>query len=222
MYDGLEDGRVRTGATVFATGDQTSVRRTVERTKAALVRRFQFGLFAQGYVLIANQLVAAELGIVYWAAAGHLYSSSDVGRAASALSLIMLISLIAELGVKGMFVRYIPALGRERRAFILASYLAIVVLASVLSRLAVEFDVDRFFNDVCDGDGCSWFVWAAIVVTIFYVQDGVLIAQRRSWLVLTQSATFNATKLVLIVILGHFAVQNAILVSWFAPIPSSS
>lgn len=219
MYDGVEGGRLGSGPTVFAPSEQMSVRRAFERTKAALVRRFQFGLFAQGYVLIANQLVAAGLGIVYWAAAGHLYSSSDVGRAASALSLIMLISLIAELGVKGMFVRYIPALGRERRAFILASYLAIVVVATVLARLAVEFDVDRFFNDVCDGDGCKWFAWAAIVVTIFYVQDGVLIAQRRSWLVLTQSATFNATKLVLIVILGYFAVHNAILVSWFAPIP---
>ena len=192
----------------------------LRRAKAAVSRRLQFSLFAQGYILIANQVAAAGLGMIYWAVAGRLYSSAEVGRAASALSLIMLISLVAEFGAKGMFVRYVPALGRERRAFVLVCYLLIASAAGLIAYAVQLFNLDRAFGNISDSTGCSWFVGASIAISIFYVQDGVLIAMRRSWLVLAQNVSFNVSKLLIIILLGYYAVQNAILISWFTPIPA--
>ena len=176
------------------------------------------GLFSQGYVLVANQLLSAGLGLVYWAVAARLLVPDDIGLASSTISGIILLSMVSELGIKAALTRYTAQVGRSFRGFVIVCY-ALNILAGVIVWAALM--QSGLIDYVIPGEsGNELAVLAAIICsTLFYVQDGVLLARRKIWLVLIEGALYNLIKLGLLVALALLGSGDPIVLSWFAPMP---
>ncbi|CAM5212247.1 hypothetical protein BTHI11S_02796 [Bosea thiooxidans] len=175
-------------------------------------------LFSHGYVLVANQILSSGLGLLYWAIAARLLLPAEIGLASSTISGIVLLGMVAELGITVALTRYTAQVGRSFRRFVATCY-ALNIGAGILvwSVLTATGLIDFMIPEL---NGNHLLVLAAIICsTLFYVQDGVLAARRRTWLILVENLAYNLAKLALLIALARMGVGHAVVLSWFAPLP---
>jgi O-antigen/teichoic acid export membrane protein len=175
-------------------------------------------LYSNAYMLILNQFAAAALGIVYWMLAARLYGAQIVGHNVALFSSVMLLTAVAELGLRAGVTRYVPRAGARTPRLILSTY-GIIALTSALAA-SVFFGGGRFlFPDA------SWaslapiqvigLTAATIVWSIFDLSDNVLTGMRETrWLVLKNTA-FNTTKMLLLIVGVQLFHDYGIIGSWF-------
>lgn len=175
-------------------------------------------LFAQGYVLVANQLLSAALGLVYWAVAARLFAPPEIGLASSTISGIMLLGMVSELGIKAALTRYTAQVGASFRGFVIACYsLNVLAGVAVWAVLSISGLITYMIPHI--GENRLPLLAAIVISTLFYVQDGVLAAWRKTWIVLIEGLLYNLVKLVLLLALARFGANDPIVLSWFAPMP---
>src|SRR5581483_6130404 len=88
--------------------------------------------------LIATQLVTSVLGAAYWWYAARHFSPTAVGVAGAAVSAMLLLGSIANLGLGTLMMGELPRMKADRTAFILAC-LAATTLAGTLLGLGASF-----------------------------------------------------------------------------------
>ena len=179
-------------------------------------------LYANAYALIANQVVSAGLGVVYWGLAAHLFSADAVGQNSALISTMVFLSALAELSLKAAMGRFVPRAGRHVARLILSAY-AINTLAALLVTLGFFAlgDHFRFTIKLLEDTRILPFIliFVPLFYTIFYVQDGVLIGLRESKWVLYENTIYNVLKIFLLVFAFFFftGYQFDIAASWFLP-----
>lgn len=178
-------------------------------------------MYANAYALVANQVQSAALGLVYWSLASHLYGLSAYGTSSATISIVLLISAMAQLGLGPGMTRFMPRAGEQTRRLILLGYATVVVTAAVLGVVFVAlgpvFGIQHLL-------GRGWFDWiwvpmAAAFWSVFQLQDKVLIGLMQAKWVLIENTIFNVMKLALLVALVRVVGQHGIVSSWFLPAP---
>ena len=178
-------------------------------------------MYANAYALVANQVLSAALGLLYWTLAAHLYGTETVGVSSAAISALVLISGIAQLGLGGGMARFLPRAGPRTRRIIVLTY-GVVIASSVL--LSIAFIA---LNGVLGlhgllGTGTQLWVWtisAAVLWSIFRLQDQVLIGLRQAKWVLIENTIYNVAKILFLVAGASVLARAGIVGSWFLPTP---
>jgi O-antigen/teichoic acid export membrane protein len=178
-------------------------------------------MYANANALLANQILSAGIGFVYWVIAARLYDEATVGASNAVISTLLLISGVAQLGFGGGMTRFLPRAGKQTRRLILVSYAAVVATSVVLSLGFVAFGGALGLRGVL-GEGplvAVWAVAAAVLWSIFRLQDQVLIGLRQAKWVLIENTLYNVMKLVLLVVGVHLMGRAGLVGSWFLPTP---
>ena len=186
-----------------------------------LLRISRTPLYANANALVANQVVSAGLGFVYWGFAARLYGADTVGASSAVISTLLLISGIAQLGFGGGMTRFLPRAGMRTRHLIVVAYGAVIVTSVLLSLAFVAFGGALGLRDTL-GAGplvAVWAVSAAVLWSIFRLQDAVLIGLRQAKWVLIENTIFNVAKIVVLVVGVKVLANAGVVGSWFLPTP---
>ena len=174
-------------------------------------------LLRNGHVLTLGSLVTSALGAGYWALASRWYGDADVGRSYAAVSAMMLLAGVGQLGLANVLVRFLPATGAAaRRGLVRAAYgaasgaTACAALAFVLA--APAFVAGLSFLRRPDTAVC--FVLATTAYALFALQDGALTGARRPTLVVGKNSAFAFGKLLCVAALASALPTLGILMSW--------
>jgi len=186
-----------------------------------LKRIIQTPLYANAYALVANQAISAVLGLLYWMLAARLYGVDTVGASSLAISMLLLVSGIAQLGLGDGMKRFLPRAGLQTRRLIVLSYGAVIAASVLLSVSAVALRGVLNLSDVL-GRGsflAAWMVLAAVLWAIFVLQDAVLVGLRQAKWVLIENTLYNIMKIAFLVLGARYLAKAGIVGSWFLPAP---
>jgi O-antigen/teichoic acid export membrane protein len=154
------------------------------------------------FALMLGSAVASVLGLLFWALAARLYPAPAVGMATALIAAMMFLAKVGTLGLRNVFVRFLPVSGGHAANLIVRSYLVCIAAAALI---AVIFVLGRSIwaaeLTLLDGSiltsGC--FVLATVVWLVFILQDQVLIGLHRAFWVLIAKTTYSVLKIVLLV-----------------------
>jgi len=186
-----------------------------------LLRLARTPLYANANALVANQIVSAGLGFLYWILAARVYSTATYGASSAVISTLLLISGIAQVGLGGGMTRFLPRAGHRARRLILIAYAVVIAASAVLSVAFVAFGGALGLRSVL-GNGpfvALWVISASVAWSIFRLQDAVLIGLRQAKWVLIENTIYNVTKLVVVVAGAGLLADKGIVGSWFLPTP---
>jgi O-antigen/teichoic acid export membrane protein len=173
-------------------------------------------LLRNGHVLTVGSLVTSAFGAGYWALATRWYGDATVGRGYAAVSALMLLSGLGQLGLGNVLVRFLPRAGHDRRALIRAAYAAacgatLVAVVGFLALIPVCAPSLGFLRH--PAAGCC-FVATTVAYALFALQDGALTGLRRPGLVVGKNSGFAVAKIVLVAALAGLMPTLGILMSW--------
>lgn len=173
------------------------------------------------YALLANQILSAGLGLLYWIFAARLYGAVVVGESSAAISVLLLIAGVAELGLNGGMVRFLPRTGARTRRIILYAYAASVASAVVLSIAFLALGRSIGLGGVLGFGSLTalWVILAAVLRTLFRLQDAVLAGLKQAKWVLIENAIYNVAKILILAVGVTYLGNAGIVGSWFIPLP---
>ena len=99
----------------------------------AMLRRWEGGnplVLRNGIFLILNTGAGSVFGFLFWAVAARTATPREVGLGAAYISALTLLTLVTDLGLSSVLIRYAPGMGSERTIFV-NSALTFVVVATV-------------------------------------------------------------------------------------------
>src|SRR5512139_2726353 len=178
-------------------------------------------LFRNGYALIIGSAATSGLGLVYWVLAARFYSAEMVGLSSAALSAMLLLSGISQLGLNSALVRFVPLAGRNTSRLILYSYLVSALAAAVTSiifLLGLQVWAPALSFIGASRDWQVLFVLATIVWGIFALQDSALTGLRQAIWIPLENTTFAIIKIVLLIVLAGSFQAVGIFASWNIPV----
>lgn len=172
-----------------------------------------------GYVLTVSSLASSALGFVFWVIAAARFSAADVGLAAAAVAAIAVISGVGVLGLNSAFLRYVPRAADAWRGVVGRGYGASALATGVLAAGALII-ASRGHGSVTaaiDGRSAAVFLVAAVVWTIFSLQDFVLVAIRRPAVVLVENVAVALVRMPLLFLPLGWHGELLILLAWLLP-----
>ncbi|HMJ37321.1 MAG TPA: phosphotransferase [Baekduia sp.] len=188
-----------------------------ESTTRRLAEHVRTPVYREGYALVLSAGVAAILGFAYWIVAARTYSADVVGLNSAAISMMMLVSGVAQLNLIGALVRFVPGAGRSTWRLVGWSY-AISVVAATLVSVAFLAGVRKWAPSLAslssDHGFAFWFVAATTVWCIFNLQDAVLTGLRRAIWVPVDNVLFGVAKIGLLVAFATMLPRLGIFASW--------
>jgi O-antigen/teichoic acid export membrane protein len=173
-------------------------------------------LLRNGHVLTVGSLVTSGLGAGYWALATRWYGDAAVGRTYAAVSAMMLLAGLGQLGLANVLVRFLPQAGDGSRGLVRAAYVA-ALAATVTAGVAFTALIPvlapglGFLHTPLVG-GC--FVVTTAAYALFALQDGALTGLRRPGLVVGKNSLFALAKIVLVAAFAAALPTIGILLSW--------
>jgi O-antigen/teichoic acid export membrane protein len=178
-------------------------------------------LYRTAYSLMANTMLTAVLGLVFWLAAARLFSSSVVGRDSALISAMMGISAICQLNLNNALTRFLPVTRRASARIVISAY-AVSALVSLVGAVAFVVLAPRwssqlrFLRDdhVLAAEFCVMLpAWA-----VFTLQDSALTALHRAPWVAIENTLFGIVKLAVLPVLIVFGVGHGLFVAWTGPV----
>jgi O-antigen/teichoic acid export membrane protein len=162
--------------------------------------------------------INAGLGLAFWVAAARLYPPESVGLGAGAVSAMQLVATVGWVGLQHTLMRYLPVAGHRRGvlmggAFAVAAVSALVTAALFLAGPATALGLGFLTSSL--GIAIA-FLAAAVIWVIFTLQDAVLVAIRRPFLVPIENTAFGTTKLIALIALAGTAAPWALFGAWAA------
>ena len=185
-----------------------------------LRRHTEDPLYRMGYLLIAGAGITSLLGFVFWILAARSYPARVVGANSAAISAMMFVSGVCQLGLPAVLVRYIPTAGGGTRKLVKGSLLLTAGLSLALGAAAALTSglwspSLRFLAR--DASWLADFVLATTAWTLFSLQDGVLTGLRVTHWVPVKNAIFAATKLALLFALTGLSPFAGPFLAWNVP-----
>ena len=190
------------------------------QTRRRLRGLYGESLLRTGHLLVANQVLNAGFGVLYWLLAARLYAPAVVAVNSAAISAMMLLAGAAQLNLMSALLRFVPTSGAAagrmiRRAYLVGGGLSGVVAVVFLFGLSL-WSPDDLSDLLQPGFSAVGFVLATMLWAIFVMQDNALVAVSRPGGVPAENTAFAVLKIVLIVALAAAAGQAGIWWSWSA------
>ncbi|MBM9469355.1 lipopolysaccharide biosynthesis protein [Nakamurella leprariae] len=165
--------------------------------------------------LAAASLINGVLGLVFWAAAAHSYTVSEVGRGSAAISTATMLAALANLSLGGMYERFLPVAGRRARPAIAASSALAFALALVLAAGFVLIGPsERILTTPLERWSFPLFVGA---LSAFALHDNLLVGLHLARWAALKNVVHAVVKLGLVIALGATATGFSIVVAWIVP-----
>jgi O-antigen/teichoic acid export membrane protein len=171
--------------------------------------------------LVLNGGVTSGLGLVYWLLAARLYPIADVGRNASLVAALVVLSAISQLNYGRSLAVLLPAAGGGARTVLLGAYRRSSALA-LLVGLAYVLVAPRA------GSGLAYLRddWLPLILpvsvalwVVFSLQDAALTSLNAAYVVPVQNFAFGVAKLVLLVVFWRMHLFSiGIFASWVLPL----
>lgn len=177
-------------------------------------RRVLPGLELNAFALMITTGITSGFGLVFWAVAAQ-YPAAEVGRSSAVISTASMLAVLASLSVGLTFTRFLGSAGDRSRAMVLYGYAAAAVGAALLSTTFVVV----FAGDELLTSPLEWFTFPLLTVTLtlFVLQDWVLIALRAARWVPIEQFVFATGKLGLLALFVMTAMHGGIVLAWALP-----
>lgn len=183
---------------------------------AAVVRGAVRGqLERNALALMCGTVATALIGVLFWTAAAHYYTTAEVGRASAVISTAAFLGNLSHLNLGNVYARFLRAAGPRTPALIRHGMLATATLALVLgtgfavlwpSRDLFASPVERTLFPVC-----------VAVLMLFTLQDPVLVGLRAAPWIPLKNLAFSIGKLIILVVLAGVLPRGGLVVAWVLP-----
>lgn len=178
-------------------------------------------LYRTAYSLMANTVLTAVLGVVFWLVAAHLFSRRDVGRDSALISAMMGISVFCQLNLNNALTRFLPVTRRYTAGIVGIAY-GVTALVSLAVAVGFVVLVPRWSSQLHFLSQDHFLAAAFCVVlplwAVFTLEDSALTALRRAPWVAVENTVFGVLKLVALPLLLVFGVAHGIFLAWTAPL----
>jgi O-antigen/teichoic acid export membrane protein len=188
-----------------------------DRPDGSLNGFYRSRLVQNAFALMISTGGSAILGLAFWGIATHLATQKAVGRTSAEISAMILLANLSQLSFGTIFERFLPVAGEETRRFVLRGYVMCIVCAFVLATIYATSGLAHSFLPTALV-WRSFFIAAAILWTIFALQDSVLIGLRASKWVPVENILFAAMKLAVLAVLISSLPAQGIFVAWVSPV----
>jgi len=165
--------------------------------------------------LMAGTVLTAGVGMVFWVAAARYYPTAEVGRASAVISTATFLGNLSHLNLGNVYARFLPAAGRRTRHLVTRGLLmtgGIGLLVGAGFVLLWQGDV-LFASDA----EAAFFPLAVAVLTVFTVQDFVLLGLRSASWIPIENLAFSIGKLVLLIALAFVVPEGGLVIAWVVP-----
>lgn len=188
------------------------------QTRRRLAGLYGESLLRTGHLLVANAVLNAGFGVLYWLLAARFYPPSVVAVNSAAISAMMLLAGAAQLNLMSALLRFVPTSGAGagrmiRRAYLVGGGLSGVAAVIFLTGLHL-WSPDDLADLLQPGYSAVSFVLATMLWSIFVMQDNALVAVSRPAGVPTENTAFAVLKIVLIGVFALAAARAGIWWSW--------
>lgn len=174
-------------------------------------------LHRNAYALVASGGLTSVLGLAFWALAARRYSAHDLGLQSAAISAMLLLAGVAQLGLIPVLMRFLPVAGQRARSLVVRSYscstfIALVAAAVFILGTPLWSPPLTFLRS----SGAWWaaFVLATAATSISSLQDGALTGMRRAVWVPVENSLVSVAKMVLLVAFAASLPRSGIFASW--------
>ncbi len=174
---------------------------------------FTVPLYRNGYALILSSTMTSALGLLYWVLAARFYTTDVVGVNSAILSAMMFLSLVAQMSMGGMLIRFVPAVGGAAGRLIGLAYIASVAAAvavSALFLLGINIWAPSLNFLIQDPVLLVGFVVGTAMWGIFALQDSALTALRQAVWVPVENTIFGVLKILLLIGAASWLTQYGI------------
>lgn len=199
---------------------------TGARLRVATVQRQRFidhvsdPLYSTGYLLSAGTGITAVLGFVFWVLAARSYSAHVIGINSAAISAMLFVASVCQLGLPAILVRYLPAAGNRAGWLITRSY-ALIFASSLILGAGAALSSGLWSTSLRFlGRQPAWligFTFATAFYAVFQAQDWVMTGLQAARWVPIENSLFSLGKLVLLVAIVGIAPFAGPFIAWNVP-----
>jgi O-antigen/teichoic acid export membrane protein len=177
-------------------------------------------LYRTGYLLTIGTTITAGVGLIFWVAAAHLFSTKAIGTGSALVSAMLYTSSVCALGLPTTLVRFLPVAGPARARTIWVSY-ATACGATVVAAIVVCLTSHIWSHDLGFlAERPAWlvgFVCASVAYTIFQMEDSVLVGLDAAKWVPLENGLFSLAKLLLLFALYSSLPSSGLFIAWSVP-----
>jgi O-antigen/teichoic acid export membrane protein len=192
-----------------------------ERSRIGLRAHLSDPLYRTSYLLLAGSGATSLLGFVFWAAAARTYPPHVVGISAAAISAMVLLSGVCQLGLNTVLPRFVPAAGAHARELVLRCY-SVTVSLSLVGGIVVALTAPLWSPSLgFIAHHALWvvgFTLATMCWTVFTLQDAVMTGLQAPQWVPVENSIYAVLKLVLLVAIAGAAPLAGPFIAWSAPL----
>ncbi len=173
-------------------------------------------LYRNSLFLISDTIVTSGLGFFFWMVVARFYTDSEVGWAASIISVISLLALLSKLGFNASLIWFLPKAEKPvdmiNSCFSVSGAVALALAAVFVVGLELWSPALGFIGEnviFSLAFACFTLLW-----TLSGLTEAVFVANRRAEFVLLKAVIFSLFKIPLPIILVLFFHSFAIVASW--------
>jgi O-antigen/teichoic acid export membrane protein len=150
----------------------------------------------------------AVFGLVFWIVAAHTVSSTDIGLATAVISLVTLITTLAQFGMDNGLIRFLPT--SKNRDVLFSTVITITFIVTIIITLVFLIGLNVFSPSLLflrNGIYPVILILYMALASIYLMQNTAIIALRRGDLYLLQSLILGF-RIVLLIVFASFGVMG--------------
>ena len=179
-------------------------------------RQIRDPLYRNSLFLMANTIVMAGLGFIFWMVVARFYTEAEVGLSAAIISAMSLLALLSRLGLGVTLIRFLPRAEKPidmiNSCFTLSGIVALVVAAIFIAGLELWSPALGFIRE--NAIFSIAFVLFVLFWTLSGVMDFIFIARRRADFALSKNTIYSLLKIPLPILLVLYFHAFGIVASW--------
>ena len=165
--------------------------------------------------LMAGTVTTAAVGMVFWVAAARFYPTVEVGRASAVISTAGFLASLSHLNLGNVYARFLPAAGGRTRQLVSRGLLLTAVIGLLVGAgFVLLWPDDVLFASTAER---AFFPLAVAVLTLFTVQDLVLLGLRSASWIPIENLAFAVAKLLLLIALAAVVPEGGLVIAWVVP-----
>jgi O-antigen/teichoic acid export membrane protein len=185
-----------------------------------LARHLSDPLFRTGYLLTAGTGITAILGLIFWVLAARSYAPHVIGVNSAAISAMLFVASVCQLGLPAVLVRDLPKAGGRTRRVIVRSYVFMFVAGLLLGAVAALSS--RLWSGSLaflhrDAEWLIGFSLATAFYVIFLAQDLVMTGLKAPGWVPIENSLFSVAKVLLLLVAVGAAPLAGPFIAWTVP-----
>jgi O-antigen/teichoic acid export membrane protein len=177
---------------------------------------FKVSLYRNAIYLISANLINSLLGFVFWIVAARYYTEEQVGLGSAAISSVMLLSNIANLGLGFGIIRFLPKSSNPSRT--INAMLTLSALASIITTIVFISGMGIWSPSlIFIRKNLIYIILFSVFVVMFttsVVVENVFVAVRRSGFTVTKNLISSLIKIIAAILLAKISSTFGVVSSW--------